>query len=104
MEFDPDNLPDEMPLKDGDLTLGGNYARVAQTIHVEDAIDRYKGPVLLVHGGDDDVVPVSCSIEAAKRYRHAELVMIPGDDHCYNFHLDQVVEAIRKWMLKQLNR
>ena len=41
---------------------------------------------------------------AAKRFKNAELVIIPGDDHCYNFHLDQVVEAIRNWMLKQLNQ
>lgn len=104
MEFDPDNLPDEMPLKDGDLTLGGNYARVAQTIHVEDAIDRYTGPVLLVHGDEDMTVPVSCSTEAAKRYRNAELVIINGEDHCYNYHLDQVVDAIKSWMLRQLDK
>lgn len=104
MVFDPDNLPDEVPIESKGMTLGGNYIRVAQTIYPEDAIDRYTGPVLLVHGSEDASVPVQCSIDAAKRYKNAELVIIPGDDHCYNFHLDQVVEAIRNWMLKQLNQ
>ena len=104
IKFDPDNLPDEIYLEHKDLTLGCNYVRVAQTIHVEEAIDRYTGPVLLVHGDEDMTVPFSCSIEAAKRYKNADLVIIHGDDHCYHFHLDQVVEAIRTWMLRQLNK
>ena len=106
IKFDPDNLPDEVPTYDEEknLTLRSNYVRVAQTIHVEEAIDRYKGPVLLVHGDADETVPVQCSVDAAKRYNNAELVVIPGDDHCYHYHLDQVVEAVRAWMLKQLGK
>ena len=106
IKFDPDNLPDEVPTYDEEknLTLRSNYVRVAQTIHVEEAIDRYKGPVLLVHGDADETVPVQCSIDAAKQYNNAELVVIPGDDHCYHYHLDQVVEAVRAWMLKQLGK
>ena len=104
MTFDPDNLPDEMYLEHKDTCLGSNYVRTAQTIHVEEAIDRYTGPVLLVHGDEDATVPISCSIDASKRYRNADLVIIQGDDHCYNFHLDQVVDAIRSWMLKQLSK
>ena len=104
IEFDLDRMPDEVFLDHNGMTLGGNYARTAQMIHVEDAIDRYTGPVLLVHGDEDATVPVQCSIDAAKRFKNAELVIIPGDDHCYNLHLDQVVEAIRNWMLSQLNK
>ena len=67
MKFDPNNLPEGVYLEHKEDTLGSNYIRVAQTIHVEEAIDRYTGPVLLVHGDEDMSVPVSCSIEAAKR-------------------------------------
>ena len=38
-DFDPDRIPDVLPAW-GDRGLGGNYVRVAQTIHVEEAIDR----------------------------------------------------------------
>ena len=55
--FDPDHIPDILPAW-GDRGLNGNYVRVAQTIHVEDAIDRYAGPVLIVHGDQDEAVPV----------------------------------------------
>ncbi len=99
--FDPDHIPDEIPVKDG-LTLGGNYVRVAQTIHVEEAIARFKGPVLLVHGSGDEAIPVACSTEAQKAYAQADLAIIPGDTHCYDHHLDLAVDAVRRWMLKRL--
>ena len=101
MRFDPDRIPDEIPVKDG-LTLGGNYIRVAQTIHVEEAIARYKGPVCLVHGTADEAIPAACSVEAQKAYADAQLFLIPGDTHCYDYHLDQALEAVRRWMAGQL--
>ena len=102
IKFDPDDIPDVLPTE-SDWKLGGNYIRVAQTIHPEEAIARYHGPVLLVHGDADESVPVQCSIDAAKHYSNSELVLIHGDTHCYDNHLDVVVEAIRKWMVRQLS-
>ncbi len=98
--FDPDNVPDFLPAWNGQQ-LSGNYVRVAQTIRVEDAIDRYDGPVLLVHGGDDGAVPVQVSIDAAKRYKNADLEIIAGDGHCFENHLDQAVAAVKKWIVQQ---
>lgn len=95
--FDPDHIPDVLNSWD-DRTLDGNYVRVAQTIHVEEAIDRYRGPVLLIHGDADEAVPVRYGIEAAKAYHNAKLVLIPGDDHCYALHLDQVTAAVKEWL------
>ena len=96
LHFDPDNIPDVLHSWD-DRLLDGNYARVAQTIHVDEAIARYRGPVLVVHGDEDEAVPVRYGIEAANAYAHGQLVLIPGDDHCYNRHLDEVVEAVKAW-------
>ena len=96
--FDPDHIPDVIPAW-GDRGLNGNYVRVAQTIHVEDAIDRYTGPVLIVHGDLDEAVPVEYGIRAAERYRDCRLVIIRGDTHCYSNHLEQVLDAVREWML-----
>ena len=95
--FDPDHIPEKLHGWH-DLDLDGNYARVAQTIHVEEAIDRYRGPVLIVHGDEDESVPVEYGIRAAERYNNAKLVLIEGDDHCYDRHLDQVVAAVQDWL------
>ena len=98
--FDPDHVPDALTSWDG-RTLDGNYIRVAQTIRVEEAIDRYAGPVLLVHGDADEAVPFRYGREAAARYRNCRFVPIPGDTHCYDHHLDQAVSAVRDWLLEQ---
>jgi pimeloyl-ACP methyl ester carboxylesterase len=65
---------------------------------VEEAIDHYRGPVLIVHGDEDEAVPVDYAIRAAERYANGRLVLIPGDDHCYNRHLDQVVKTVQEWL------
>jgi hypothetical protein len=97
ISFDPDHIPEELFYSDGDI-LGGNYLRAAQLIHVEDAIARYKGPVLLIHSDTDEVVPFRCSEEAVKAYDNAQLVVIPNDTHCYDYHLELVLDAIRNWL------
>ena len=104
LSFDPDHIPDYLTGDDWyyGIRLNGNYARAAQTLHVEEAILRYKGPVLLVHGDADTEVPVECSIRAADEYKNAKLVLIPGDTHCYDHHLEMVTEAVRSFLREQL--
>lgn len=103
-EFDPEHIPERIANPDYKWEISGNYARTAQMIHVDDAIQRYRGPVLLVHGTADESVPVECSITAQKSYENAELTLIPEDSHCYDHHLDEAVEAVRIWMVGLLQR
>lgn len=100
--FDPQHIPETLETWEG-LELDGNYLRVAQTIRAEDAIDRYAGPVLLIHGDADEAVPYRWAEEAARRYRDCALVRIPGDTHCYDRHLDQVTAAVRDWLRQQIS-
>ena len=98
--FDPEHIPEELPVW-GSNVLGSNYVRVAQTLHVEEAIDRFDGPVLVVQGEDDGPELRQSAIDAAKRYRNSTLVMIPGDTHCFDNHLDQMTEAVVGWLKRQ---
>ena len=98
--FDPLHIPDEIEIIKG-LTLNGNYIRVAQTLHAEDAVSRFPGPVLLIHGDADDVVPPEDSLEAARNYRQCRLAMIPGETHHFDRFPDQMYALIRDWLLEQ---
>ena len=91
--FDPKHIPEK--INSGDWELSGDYIRVAQTIHVEDEIDRYEGPVLIIHGDEDEAVPYSYGEKAAKLYKNAKLVTIHGDDHCYTRHLNELADALQ---------
>lgn len=96
ISFDPCDVPDEIMF--GEQALSGNYIRAAQSLDLEQMIRNYTGPVLLVHGDADEAVDVQYSIDAAKKYSNAELVIIPGDTHCYDYHLDQVTKAVEKFL------
>ncbi len=99
--YDPNHVPDTLVMDDGNLLLGGNYIRAAQTIRVEPMIDAYEGEVLIVHGSEDETIPLQASVEAAARYKNACLEVIEGDDHCFDYHLDQAMDAIRDFMLSR---
>lgn len=96
MDFDPNRIPNELQVKG--ISLNGNYLRVAQTLNVEAAIDRYAGPVLLVHGTQDMAVPYHYSVDAQKRYANARLVTLEGDDHGFHQHLDQAARAVKEFI------
>ena len=93
INFDPKHLPEKLVFDDKELFA--DYIRVAQTIHVEDEIARYEGPVYIIHGVEDDCVPYSYAEKALKLYKNAKLTPIEGDDHCFTKHLDKMVEALK---------
>lgn len=101
MTFDPAHVPDRLyraPTFREETSFCGDYFRVAQMLHVSEAIERYRKPVLLVHGDLDQAVPVRYSIEAAAAYANARLVVIEGDDHNYHRHLDKVTSAVADFL------
>ena len=97
---DPDHFPDEVPAWNG-RTLGGNYFRTAQMIHVENYVNLYKGPVLLLHGEADELVPFSVSEHLAGMYPGGTLAGIPKANHCFDGELEPMAAALRKWLREQ---
>ncbi len=100
VSFDPNHIPEKVTSED--WSISGDYIRVAQTIHVEDEIARFKGPVFIVHGDADEVVPYEYSVKAVELYNDAELVTIYGDDHCYTRHLQEMADAINEFFKAQI--
>ena len=99
--FDPTHIPDEMQVIKG-LTLEGDYIRVAQTIYPEDAMERFPGPVLLLHGDEDDTVPLRDSVAAASRYADCQLEIIPGETHHFDRHPEKMKRLIQAWLEKRI--
>ena len=93
MNFDPKHIPET--LESWNVVLSGDYVRVAQTIHPEEEIERYEGPVLLIHGDADETVPFEYAEKALKLYKNAKLIPIHGDDHCFTRHLNEMADALR---------
>ena len=91
--FDPEHIPEKLASESWEIS--GDYIRVAQTIHVEDAISRFKGKVLIVHGDEDPVVPYSYAEKAAELYKDAKVIPIHGADHCFVGHLEELADSIK---------
>ena len=56
--------------------------------------------MLIVHGADDLTVPLSVAERASKEYENVTLTVIEGEDHCFDFHPDQMAEAVRSFVEK----
>lgn len=98
--FDPNDIPDILYFDD--RTLKGDYVRIAQMIYAEDMMRKYHGPVCLIHGDADLSVDVRYSIEADQIYENSRLVIIPGDTHCFDHHLEKMVEAFAEFLGEML--
>ena len=96
-EFDTNKIPETVTFPDGKL-LDNAYFRVAPFLPVEETIKHFRGPVLVVHGDEDEAVPFKYGKWLAEQYENARLVVIHGDDHCYDYHLDQVEEAVAAFL------
>lgn len=54
-----------------------------------DAISAYSGPMLVVHGDKDTVVPADVNEAVVAAYPAASIVLVPDADHGYGFYSDQ---------------
>ena len=97
IDFDPCQIPESVFVSDTEK-VNGDYIRAAQLLDPDGAIERFKNPVLIVHGYEDEAIPVKYSVMLKDKYQNARLVIINGDDHCYNYHLDQVLDAVTSFM------
>lgn len=61
--------------------VGKRYYEGLLDYDVYAALSDYTGPVLILHGDRDKMVPVSYSERAAKCYANAEFVLLPGEIH-----------------------
>lgn len=64
-----------------DYTLGKAFIDDIYDLDVYKEIAAYKGPVLILHGTEDDLVPSSYSIIAVKTYARANLELLSGAGH-----------------------
>ena len=82
--FDPHDLPAEFSTKKPPVTLGRRF--IEDAFAVENWLDRigeYKGPVLLIHGENDRVVPIIYSEMAASVYEHVRFIRMPHAGHIF---------------------
>lgn len=87
----------------GWVTVGRKYATDIWDMDTYKEIDKYKGPVLLLHGTKDSTVDVSYSDRAAKVYDDVEYHRIEGSEHGFrDQYFDEAEGYIDKFLEKNM--
>lgn len=82
--YDAGNIPETVTVPGRNLHVGRNYFVTAQTLPIYETALLYDGPVILIHGTADRIVPYTYSERYKAGYKNAELHLLPGVDHSFN--------------------
>ena len=104
-KYDPLNPPEffELPFpEDNPLKIGREYILTAQTLPIYETSRKYKGPLFLIHGTADTVVPYTYSQRFKYELKNSELYLIDGENHAFSVHTDEAINAAVKFLVKTL--
>lgn len=67
-----------------EMPIGRRYVEDALSFDIYDMMGSYRGPVLVLHGDRDRIVPIAYSERAARTLLSAELVTMEGQGHGFS--------------------
>ena len=92
--FDPANPPEYIKCW-GFKKLGYEYLTTTQLLDIYGTASAYNGPVLILHGTKDTIVPMWCSERYKDIYgEKAELSVVDGENHTINRRRGEVVRQV----------
>ncbi len=99
--FDPLDPPETIPVMGGRLRIGRGYVLDAQETDPYAAVARFRGPLLVVHGQADTVVPWSYGQRFVDvRPDQGELVLVRPADHAFTGWEDTVAGVVANFVAK----
>ena len=79
------SLPPENPLDRKGLKVGLNFINDIENLEIMKVTSRYGGPVLIVHGSEDETVPPEVALEYREMLSGpTRLISIDGADHAFS--------------------
>lgn len=82
VSFDPRNPPET--IEASGYTYGREFIRQAQSLDIRKACTAYSGPVLILHGDQDSVAPITYSFDAASAFSDCTVNVVPGGSHGFS--------------------
>lgn len=80
--FDPNNVPESITVFNHQV--GREYLQSGQTLNIYERASAYTGPVCLIHGKADQVVPFSYSEKYDGVYQNSTLHLVEGETHLFD--------------------
>lgn len=96
MEFDPDNIPEE--ISDGDMVMGCDFIKEARTLNVFAGLSEYEGRALIVYGGADEKISEEATLKYRDYIKNLTIEKVDAADHEWTEGGDAAVEIIKKYL------
>ena len=95
------NIPDYVVYSR--FTIWRAYAADAYYLYPYDEIGAYEGPVLILHGDKDELVPPYYSEKAVEIYKNARFILMEGQGHGFDAGgTDEAVEHFKLFLTRHL--
>jgi pimeloyl-ACP methyl ester carboxylesterase len=102
---DVNNLPDEIPVMGGQFTFGKAFFKDAIGLDIYGEAKQYTGPVLILQGNADKIVPMSYSEKYNQNYANSKLVVIDKGEHVFSGDpLKQVIKLTVDFFNEKITR
>lgn len=98
--FDPADPPASLSLFG--LRLGRDYIRTAQALPIREVPARFTGPVSLIQGGSDALIPVRQAEDYITVFADGELHLLPGLDHDFYRDPEQPAALVADFFARNL--
>lgn len=76
------------------MPIGRRYVEDALSFDIYDMLGSYRGPVLIMHGDRDRIVPIAYTERAVRTFPSAELVVMEGQGHGFSGRARERAEAL----------
>ena len=100
--FDPWHLDQPTYEVSGGHSIGRPYIQTAMTLPIYETTSKYAGPALIINGMADVVVPYTYAERYHDVLKESEIILIPGENHTYNYSTNYVVELVSNWLIQRL--
>lgn len=97
-KFDP-SLPPEFIKCFGIMKVGKEYILTTQKLDIYGTAKAYKGPVRIIHGSEDNLVPLWCSEDYSEIYgEKAEKIIVNGENHRISRKTKHVADLVTEFL------
>lgn len=97
-KYDPTNPPEYIKCFKT-YKLGRDYMVSTQRIDIYGESSHYQGPVCIIHGTEDGIVPLWCSQRYDSIYTQSSLHLIQGENHLMISHLRQTKNILSQFLI-----
>lgn len=101
VRYDAKNIPKYITLSNG-LKVGHEFLATTPRVPIYEISSLYKGPVLIIHSKDDQLVPYKYAVEFSSILPNAQLEILRGFDHNFTQDTPAVNKLIADYFTKQL--